>query len=96
MPTLNARPSCQLDDWPAEITETLPRHDATNPGQPNAPFPINQIVHKSNDRLDHDMQMSVKYKVPITITSLGAREELLARYKVPVFITSLGARAQIN
>ena len=76
MPTLNARPSCQLDDWPAEITETLARHDATNPGQPNAPFPINQIVHKSNDPLDADMELLARYKVPVFITSLGARAQI--------------------
>ena len=76
MPTLNARPSCQLDDWPAEITETLARHDATNPGQPNAPFPINQIVHKSNDPLDADMELLARYKVPVFITSRGARAQI--------------------
>ncbi len=76
MPALNARPASQLDDWLAEITETLAAHDATNPQQPAAPFAINQIVHKSNDRLDHDMAMCVKHKVPIVITSLGARTEI--------------------
>ncbi|MDB5820769.1 MAG: nitronate monooxygenase [Rhizobacter sp.] len=76
MPALNARPAAQLDDWLAEITETLAAHDAANPGKPAAPFAINQIVHKSNDRLDHDIAMCEKYKVPIVITSLGARVEL--------------------
>ena len=78
MPSLNARPASQLDEWLAEITETLASHDKAHPEQPAAPFAINQIVHKSNDRLDHDMQMCVKYKVPIYITSLGAREDINA------------------
>ena len=78
MPALNARPASQLDEWLAEITETLAAYNQAHPDRPAAPFAINQIVHKSNDRLDHDMQMSVKYKVPITITSLGAREEINA------------------
>ena len=76
MPALNARPKEQLDDWLAEITETLAAYDKANPDAPSAPFAINQIVHKSNDRLEHDMAMCVKYKVPIIITSLGAREEI--------------------
>ena len=78
MPALNARPKEQLDDWLAEITETLADYDAKNPDAPSAPFAINQIVHKSNDRLEHDMDMCVKYKVPIIISSLGAREEINA------------------
>ena len=76
MPALNARPAEQLDDWLAEITETLAAYDKANPDRPSAPFAINQIVHKSNDRLEHDMQMCAKYKVPIIITSLGAREDV--------------------
>jgi len=76
MPALNARPAAQLDEWLAEITETLAAWNRTHPEQPAAPFAINQIVHKSNDRLDHDMQMCAKYKVPIVITSLGAREDV--------------------
>ena len=76
MPALNARPASQLDEWLAEITETLAAYDRAHPDNPAAPFAINQIVHKSNDRLDHDMQMCVKYKVPMIITSLGAREEI--------------------
>ena len=76
MPALNARPAAQLDDWLAEITETLAAHDAANPQQRAAPFAINQIVHKSNDRLEHDMALCVKHKVPIIITSLGARTEI--------------------
>ncbi len=76
MPALNARPASQLDEWLAEITETLAAYNRANPDNPAAPFAINQIVHKSNDRLDHDMEMCVKYKVPMIITSLGAREEI--------------------
>lgn len=76
MPSLNARPATQLDEWLAEITETLAAYNQAHPDKPAAPFAINQIVHKSNDRLEHDMAMCVKYKVPIIITSLGAREEI--------------------
>ncbi|WP_078430540.1 NAD(P)H-dependent flavin oxidoreductase [Alkalihalobacterium alkalinitrilicum] len=76
MPALNARPASQLDEWLAEITETLADYNAKNPDRPAAPFAINQIVHKSNDRLEHDMELCAKYKVPIIITSLGAREEV--------------------
>ncbi|RGE40633.1 nitronate monooxygenase [Comamonas testosteroni] len=76
MPSLNARPAEQLEDWLAEITETLAAWDKAHPDQPSAPFAINQIVHKSNDRLEHDMQVCAKYKVPIVITSLGAREDV--------------------
>jgi nitronate monooxygenase len=76
MPSLNARPLSQLDEWLAEITEALAAHDRAHPDQPAAPFAINQIVHKSNERLDEDMALCVKYKVPLIITSLGAREEI--------------------
>jgi nitronate monooxygenase len=76
MPALNARPASQLDEWLAEITETLAAHNKAHPDNPAAPFAINQIVHKSNDRLEHDMALCVKYKVPVIITSLGAREEI--------------------
>src|SRR4051812_17733759 len=76
MPALNARPASQLDEWLHEITETLAAHNRSHPGQPAAPFAINQIVHKSNDRLEHDMEMVVKYKVPVIITSLGARTDV--------------------
>ncbi|TSE31761.1 NAD(P)H-dependent flavin oxidoreductase [Tepidimonas charontis] len=76
MPALNARPASQLDEWLAEITEALAAHDRAHPEQPAAPFAINQIVHKSNDRLEHDMALCAKYKVPIVITSLGAREDV--------------------
>jgi len=76
MPALNARPAELLEDWLAEITETLADYNAKNPDQPAAPFAINQIVHRSNTRLEHDMALIEKYKVPIVITSLGAREDV--------------------
>jgi len=76
MPALNARPASQLDEWLAEITETLSAHDRAHPENPSAPFAINQIVHKSNDRLEHDVELCAKYKVPLVITSLGAREDV--------------------
>ena len=76
MPALNARPASLLDEWLAEITESLAAHNKAHPDQPAAPFAINQIVHRSNDRLEHDLEVCAKYKVPIIITSLGAREEV--------------------
>jgi nitronate monooxygenase len=76
MPALNARPAELLDEWLAEITETLAAYNKANPDKPAAPFAINQIVHKSNERLEHDMAVCAKYKVPIIITSLGAREDV--------------------
>ena len=76
MPALNARPAEQLDEWLAEITETLAAHDRAHPGRRAAPFAINQIVHKSNDRLEHDLAVCAKHKVPIVITSLGARTDV--------------------
>ena len=76
MPALNARPAAQLEDWLAEITETLAAYNLAHPEAPAAPFAINQIVHKSNDRLQHDMEVCARFKVPIVITSLGAREDL--------------------
>jgi len=76
MPALNARPAAQLEEWLHEITETLAAYNKANPDKPAAPFAINQIVHKSNDRLEHDMEMVVKYKVPVIITSLGARTDV--------------------
>ena len=78
MPALNARPAAQLEDWLAEITEALAAHNKAHPERPAAPFAINQIVHKSNDRLERDMELCVKYNVPIYITSLGAREDINA------------------
>jgi len=77
-PALNARPEAQLDEWLAEITEELAAHNARNPGKPAAPFAVNQIVHKSNKRLEHDLMLCVKYKVPIVISSLGAVPEVNA------------------
>lgn len=76
MPALNARPAEQLEEWLIEITEALAAHNRAHPERPAAPFAINQIVHKSNERLEHDMALCVKYQVPIIITSLGAREEI--------------------
>ncbi|WP_394755742.1 NAD(P)H-dependent flavin oxidoreductase [Rhodoferax sp.] len=78
MPALNARPAEQLEEWLIEITEALAAYNQAHPDQPAAPFAINQIVHKSNDRLTHDMGLCVKYQVPIIITSLGAREDINA------------------
>ncbi len=78
MPALNARPAEQLEEWLIEITGALAAYNQAHPDQPAAPFAINQIVHKSNDRLAHDMALCVKYKVPIIITSLGAREDINA------------------
>ena len=75
-PALNARPGPVLEEWLKRITEELAAYDAENPDNPSAPFAVNQIVHKSNDRLMHDVEMCVKYKVPIVITSLGARVEV--------------------
>ena len=75
-PALNARPAEVLEEWLQRITSELAAHDAAHPERPSAPFAVNQIVHKSNDRLQHDLDLCVKYKVPIIITSLGAREEL--------------------
>jgi nitronate monooxygenase len=76
MPSLNARPASQLDEWLAEITETLAAWDRAHPNAPSAPFAINQIVHKSNDRLEEDLRVCAKYKVPLVITSLGARTDV--------------------
>ena len=75
-PALNARPAAQLDEWLHEITEALAAHDREHPDRPAAPFAVNQIVHRSNDRFEADMAVCEKWKVPIVITSLGAREEL--------------------
>ena len=77
-PALNARPEAQLDEWLAEITEDLAAYNSRTPGKPAAPFAVNQIVHKSNRRLEHDLMLCVKYKVPIVISSLGAVPEVNA------------------
>lgn len=75
-PALNARPQSLLDEWLHQITEELAAWDRDNPDRLSAPYAVNQIVHKSNDRLEQDIATCAKWKVPITITSLGAREEL--------------------
>jgi nitronate monooxygenase len=75
-PSLNARPVSLLEEWLARITEELATHDRANPDKPSAPFAVNQIVHKSNDRLEQDLALCVKYKVPVVITSLGARTDV--------------------
>ena len=77
-PALNARPASLLDEWLAQITEELAAYDRAHPDAPSAPFAVNQIVHKTNDRLEHDVEMATKYKAPIVITSLGAREDVNA------------------
>ncbi len=75
-PSLNARPLAMLDEWLEKITSELAAYDKANPDKPSAPFAVNQIVHRSNDRLDEDIALCEKYKVPIIITSLGAREDV--------------------
>ncbi len=75
-PALNARPAPVLEEWLKRITSELKEHDIRHPERPAAPFAVNQIVHKSNDRLAHDVDVCTKYQVPIVITSLGAREEI--------------------
>ena len=75
-PALNARPPELLDAWLTRIRTELAEYDAAHPERPSAPFAVNQIVHRSNNRLEHDLALCEKHKVPIIITSLGAREEL--------------------
>ena len=75
-PSLNARPLSQLDEWLARITEELAAWDRTNPDRPSAPFAVNQIVHKTNNRLEQDVELCAKYKAPVVITSLGARQDV--------------------
>src|SRR6185312_769981 len=75
-PSLNARPISLLDEWLAQITEELAAHDRAHPEAPSAPFAVNQIVHKTNERLEQDLALCVKHKVPIVISSLGARPEV--------------------
>ena len=77
-PSLNARPISQLDEWLHRITEELSLWDRDNPLSPSAPFAVNQIVHKTNNRLEEDVALCVKWKAPIVITSLGAREDVNA------------------
>jgi nitronate monooxygenase len=78
MPALNARPAGQLEEWLVEITQAITAHNLANPNSRAAPFAVNQIVHKSNERLQQDMELCVRYRVPIIITSLGAREDINA------------------
>lgn len=75
-PALNARPQSQLDEWLHQITEELAAHNRDHPDRPAAPFAVNQIVHRSNDRIEADMATCAKWQVPLVITSLGAREEI--------------------
>ena len=75
-PALNARPQAQLDEWLHQITEELAAHNRDNPDRPAAPYAVNQIVHKTNNRLEEDLVTCAKWKVPLTISSLGAREEV--------------------
>ncbi len=75
-PSLNARPVSQLDEWLARITEELAAWDRAHPESPAAPFAVNQIVHKTNNRLEEDVELCAKYKVPVVITSLGARADV--------------------
>src|ERR1700682_5461182 len=77
-PSLNARPIAQLDEWLHRITEELAAWDRANPRTPAAPFAVNQIVHKTNNRLEEDVALCVKWKAPVVITSLGAREDVNA------------------
>ena len=77
-PALNARPASLLDEWLHRITEELAAWDRDHPDTPSAPFAVNHIVHKTNDRLEHDLEASTKWKAPIVITSLGARQDLNA------------------
>lgn len=77
-PALNARPESQLDEWLAQLTEELAAYNVANPDRPAAPFAVNQIVHTSNKRLEHDLGLCVKYKVPVVISSLGAVPEVNA------------------
>ena len=75
-PSLNARPISQLDEWLARITEELAAWDRDHPDTPSAPYAVNQIVHKTNNRLEEDLELCVKYKAPVVITSLGARTDV--------------------
>jgi nitronate monooxygenase len=92
-PALNARPKELLDEWLHRIKQELAAHDRAHPDRPSAPFAVNQIVHKSNDRLEHDVELCVKHKVPIAITSLGAREDV---YKAFASIGALVLHDVIN
>lgn len=80
-PALNARPKELLDEWLHRIKEELAAHDRQHPESPAAPFAVNQIVHKSNDRLEHDVAVCIKHKIPLAITSLGAREDVYKAFR---------------
>ncbi len=80
-PALNARPKELLDEWLHRIKEELAAHDRAHPERPSAPFAVNQIVHRSNDRLEHDVEVCLKHKVPLAITSLGAREDIYKAFR---------------
>lgn len=80
-PALNARPKDQLDEWLHEIAEALAAWDKKHPDRPSAPYAVNQIVHRSNDRLEHDVEVCLKRKVPLAITSLGAREDVYTAFR---------------
>ncbi|MEE4539670.1 MAG: nitronate monooxygenase family protein [Erythrobacter sp.] len=80
-PALNARPQSLLDEWLHQITEELAKHNREHPGRPAAPFAVNQIVHRTNDRVMDDMKTCEKWQVPMMITSLGAREEIYQAVK---------------
>ena len=77
-PALNARPPSLLDEWLHRLTEERAAWDRAHPDQPSAPFAVNQIVHATNGRLEQDLALCVKWKVPLVITSLGARAEVNA------------------
>jgi nitronate monooxygenase len=80
-PALNARPAALLDEWLHRIRQELAAHDRDHPERPAAPYAVNQIVHKSNDRLEHDVEICLKHKVPLAITSLGAREDVYKAFR---------------
>ena len=92
-PSLNARPKELLDEWLHRIKEELAAHDRKHPEAPSAPYAVNQIVHKSNDRLEHDVEVCLKHKVPLAITSLGAREDV---YKAFAAVGTLVLHDVIN
>ena len=99
IPALNARPKEMLKDWIAEIKEALSDHDRLNPDSPCAPFAINQIAHRTNDRLDHDMDVIVEAQVPIVIVSLAAPENIISAvhsYGGMVFNDVINARHAIK
>src|SRR5437762_12533384 len=79
-PALNARPKELLDEWLGRLTEALKRHSAEHPGKRVGPFAVNQILHQSNDRLDHDLDLCVKHRVPMIITSLKAPGDFIQRF----------------